>query len=40
MFSGFCEIKDCGNKATRISGKLDGVIIDICDDCWHEQYKS
>jgi len=40
MFSGFCEIKDCNNKATRISGKLDGGIIDICDNCWYEQYKS
>ena len=40
MFSGFCEIKGCGKKATRISGKLDGIIIDICDECWHEQYKS
>jgi len=39
MFSGFCEIKDCGNKATRLSGKV-GEIIDICDDCWHEQYRS
>jgi hypothetical protein len=40
MFSGFCEIKDCNKKATRISGKFEGRIIDICDDCWYEQYKS
>jgi hypothetical protein len=40
MFSGFCEIKDCNKEATRLSGKLGGAIIDICDDCWHEQYKS
>jgi hypothetical protein len=40
MFSGFCEVKGCGNKATRLSGHQSGPIIDICDDCWHEQYKS
>ena len=40
MFSGFCEIEGCGQKATRLSGKQNGPIIDICDDCWHEQYKS
>ena len=40
MFSGFCEIKDCNNKATRLSAKADGGIIDICDTCWHMEYKS
>jgi hypothetical protein len=40
MFSGFCEIDGCGKTATRLSGKLGGQIIDICDECWHEQYKS
>ena len=39
MFSGFCEIEGCGQKATRLSGKA-GAIIDICDRCWHEQYRS
>ena len=40
MFSGFCEIKDCKNKATRLSSKPEGGIIDICDDCWHLKYRS
>ena len=40
MFSGKCEIQGCGKEATRLSSKPEGGIIDICDDCWYEQYKS
>ena len=40
MFSGFCEVEGCGQKATRLSGKLNGPIIDICDKCWHDQYNN
>lgn len=40
MFTGFCEIKGCSNKATRLSAKPEGPIIDICDDCWHREYRS
>ena len=40
MFSGFCEIKDCNNVATRLSSRPEGGVIDICDTCWHDKYKS
>ncbi len=40
MFSGKCEIDKCDGKATRLSSKPEGGIIDICDDCWHKLYRS
>jgi ribosome-binding protein aMBF1 (putative translation factor) len=40
MFSDICQWKECGKKATRIAAKPEGGIIDICDDCWHEHYRS
>lgn len=40
MFNDLCEIKDCKNKAARIASRPEGGIIDICNDCWHKQYKS
>jgi hypothetical protein len=41
MFSDICQWeKDCGQEATRIAAKPEGGIIDICNDCWHEHFKS
>ena len=41
MFSDKCEWdKGCNNKATRLASKPEGGIIDICDSCWHKNYRS
>ncbi len=41
MFNDICEwSKECNNKATRIAAKPAGMIIDICDECWHKYYRS
>ena len=40
MFGEICEIDGCSNKSTRIAAKSTGPIIDICDDCWHKEYRS
>ncbi len=40
MFGEICEIAGCNNKSTRIAAKPAGAIIDICDECWHQQYRS
>ena len=40
MLSDICEWNNCGKQATRIAAKPGGMIIDICDECWHEHYRS
>jgi len=40
MFGEFCQIEGCGKKASRLTSKAEGLIIDICDDCWHQIYRS
>ena len=40
MFSGLCEMAGCGKKATRLTSRPEGPIVDICDDCWHKIYRS
>ena len=40
MFGELCEIAGCNNKSTRIAAKSEGRIIDICDECWHKEYRS
>jgi hypothetical protein len=41
MFNEICEwSKECKGKATRIAAKPEGGIIDICDKCWYDHYRS
>jgi hypothetical protein len=40
MLGDLCEWNGCGKKATRIAAKPAGMIIDICDECWHQYYRS
>jgi len=40
MLNDVCEWNSCGKKASRIAAKPGGMIIDICDECWHEHYRS
>jgi len=40
MFGELCEMAGCANKSTRIAAKPEGRIIDICDECWHKNYRS
>jgi hypothetical protein len=40
MLGDLCEWNGCGKKAKRIAAKPAGMIIDICDECWHEYYRS
>jgi hypothetical protein len=40
MFGEICEWGECKNKSTRIAAKPEGGIIDICDHCWHQYYRS
>lgn len=40
MFSGKCEWGNCKKEASRIAARPEGGIIDICDDCWHDHYRS
>jgi hypothetical protein len=40
MFEEKCEWgDDCKNPPTRIAAKPEGGIIDICDECWHRDFK-
>jgi hypothetical protein len=39
MFSGICEIKDCGQKSSRIGSLPESGIIDMCADCYEKLYK-
>ncbi len=34
-----CEIPNCANEATRITTSQTRYI-NICDECWHDKYKS
>jgi len=40
VFGEICEWGGCKNKSTRIAAKPEGGIIDICDECWHKNYRS
>jgi len=40
MFNDVCEFGNCKNRATRLAAKAEGGIIDICDTCWHANYRS
>ena len=40
MLNDICEWNNCGKKANRIAAKLEGGIIDICNECWHKYYRS
>jgi len=40
MFSGVCEIKDCGKPAKHIGSLPEAGIIDMCVDCYHKLYRS
>jgi hypothetical protein len=34
-----CDIKDCSNKATKLT-TTETAYIEICDSCWHKKYKA
>jgi hypothetical protein len=41
MFDDVCQWdENCKNPATRIAAKKEGGIIDICNECWHRNFKS
>jgi hypothetical protein len=40
MFSDICQENNCNKKASRITSKPEGGIIDVCSDCWNDRYKT
>lgn len=35
-----CQMDNCTNIPTRLAARPEGGIIDICDDCYFEYFKS
>jgi hypothetical protein len=40
MFSGKCEFGKCSNKSSRIASSSQLGVIDICDQCWNDNFRS
>ncbi len=39
-FEKTCQVKGCSNEAKKLGLDLNKNVIEMCGDCYHQQYKS